>query len=37
MYQRVWDVHNKYNAELVVISFVVDGGNNGFHGVKQQR
>jgi len=34
----LWDVLNKYKAELVVISSIVDGGNDScFHGVKPQR
>jgi len=34
MFRRVWDVLNKYEAELVVSSSVVDEGNdNCFHGV----
>jgi len=38
MFRRLWDVLNKYEAELVVISSVVDGGNdNRFHGAKPQR
>jgi len=37
MFRRLRDVLNKYKAELVVISSVVDGGNdNGFHGIKTQ-
>jgi len=37
MFRRLWDVHNKYKAELVVISSMVDGGNdNCFHGVQPQ-
>jgi len=32
------DVHNKYKAQIVVSSSVVDEGNdNRFHGVKRQR
>jgi len=32
MFQRLWDVLNKYKAELVVIYSVVDEGNdNYFH------
>jgi len=38
MFRRLWDVLNKYKAELVVISSVVDEGNdNCFHGVKPRR
>jgi len=34
MFRRVWDVHNKYKAELVVSYSVVDEGNdNGLYGV----
>jgi len=34
----LWDVLNKYKAELVVSSSVVDGGKyNSFHGAKQWR
>jgi len=27
MFRGLWDVLNKYKAELVVIDFVVDGGS----------
>jgi len=27
MFRRLWDVHDKYKAELVVNSLMVDGGN----------
>jgi len=38
MFQRWWDVLNKYKAELVVSSSVVDEeDDNGFHGVKPLR
>jgi len=38
MFARLWDVHNKYKAELVVSSSVVDEGNDqGFYGGKPQR
>jgi len=38
MFRHLWDVHDKYKAELLVISSVVDEGNdNGFQGVKKQR
>jgi len=38
MFRRLWDVHNKYKAKLVVSSSVVDEGNdNCFHGDKPQR
>jgi len=38
MFRRLWDVLNKYKAELVVSSSVVDEGvDNRFHGVKPQR
>jgi len=34
MFQRLWDVLNKYKAELVVSSSVVDGGKyNRFHEI----
>jgi len=37
MFRRLWDVHNKYKAELVVSSSVADGGNNNlFHRAKQR-
>jgi len=36
MFRRWWDVLDKYKAELVVNSSVVDGGNaNCLHGAKQ--
>jgi len=32
MFRRLWEVQNKYTAELVVSSSVVDEGKyNGFH------
>jgi len=35
MLWRVWDFHNKYKAEITIISSVVDDGNdNCFHGDK---
>jgi len=34
----LWDFHNKYKAEIVVISSMVDDGNdNCFHGLKLWR
>jgi len=37
MFRRLWDVLHKYEAELVVISPVVDDGNdNCFHGAKPE-
>jgi len=30
MFRRLWDVHNKYKAELVVHYSVVDEGNDSF-------
>jgi len=38
MFRRLWDVLNKYKAELVVSSSVADeGDDNCFHGEKPQR
>jgi len=38
MFRRLWDVLNKYEAELVVRSSVADeGDDNRFHGVKTLR
>jgi len=37
MFRRVWDVHNKYKAELVVSYSVVDEGDDyGLFGGKPQ-
>jgi len=37
MFRRLWDVLNKYKAELVVSSSMVDEGNdNRFYGAKQK-
>jgi len=38
MFRRFWDVHNKYKAELVVSSSVVDGEKyKVFYGDKPRR
>jgi len=38
MFRRLWDVHNKYKAELVVSYSLVDEGNdNGLYGDKTWR